>query len=211
MQQAHDYRTDADNLFGALKDLGPDDLNRVTQFKGWTIQDVIGHLHFFDTAAIFSLKSADAFDAFFAPAARLLEQGHSFLEIQQSFLQNLSGRELIKKWHETSITLTNAFRIADPKARLKWAGPDMSARSAITARQMETWAHGQEIYDILGQTQVEGDHIRNICHLGVSTCSWTHSNRGLEVPTPAPFVQLTAPSGDIWEWNADNNDAKIVG
>jgi len=34
--------------------------------------------------------------------------------------------------------------------RVKWIGVDMSARSCLTARLMETWAHGQEIYDILG-------------------------------------------------------------
>ena len=54
------------------------------------------------------------------------------------------------------------FAAADPKARVKWAGPDMSIRSSITARQMETWAHAQEVFDILGLERVESDRIRNI-------------------------------------------------
>jgi len=33
----------------------------------------------------------------------------------------------------------------------------MSACSCITARQMETWAHGQAIYDELGQTRQNTD------------------------------------------------------
>lgn len=41
----------------------------------------------------------------------------------------------------------------------------MSARSCITARQMETWAHGQEIFDALGVVRRDGDRIRNVAHL----------------------------------------------
>ena len=43
----------------------------------------------------------------------------------------------------------------------------MSARSAISARQMETWAHGQEVFDVLGADREEHDRIRNIVVLGL--------------------------------------------
>jgi len=89
---------------------------------------------------------------------------------------------------------------ADPKARLKWAGPDMSARSSITARLMETWAHGQEVYDHLGVQRVDADRIKNIAHLGVSTFGWTYMVRKMAVPTVMPRVELTAPSGEAWSW-----------
>ena len=38
----------------------------------------------------------------------------------------------------------------------------MSARSSISARLMETWAHGQAVYDRLGVVRVDTDRIRNI-------------------------------------------------
>ena len=38
----------------------------------------------------------------------------------------------------------------------------MSARSKITARHMETWAHGQEVFDALGKDREEKDRIKNI-------------------------------------------------
>ena len=44
--------------------------------------------------------------------------------------------------------LASKYKGTDPKKRLKWAGPEMSARSSVTARQMETWAHGQELFDV---------------------------------------------------------------
>ena len=42
------------------------------------------------------------------------------------------------------------FAELDPRARLPWFGPAMSAESALTARLMETWAHTQDIADALG-------------------------------------------------------------
>jgi uncharacterized protein (TIGR03084 family) len=61
------------------------------------------------------------------------------------------------------------FAAADPFARVPWVGPDMSVRSAITARLMETWAHGQAAYDLLGVVRRNTDRIRNIAVLGVNT------------------------------------------
>ena len=87
----------------------------------------------------------------------------------------------------------------------------MSVRSSITARLMETWAHGQEIYDLLGVVRQDTDRIGNIVVLGIKTFAWTFRNRGLEVPGTTPRVRLTAPSGDIWEWNADVESDCITG
>ena len=77
----------------------------------------------------------------------------------------------------------------------------MSAMSSITARQMETWAHGQEVFDALGIPRPTHDRIKNICHLGVVTFGWSFQNRQIAVPQPEPYVSLKAPSGKIWEWN----------
>lgn len=87
----------------------------------------------------------------------------------------------------------------------------MSARSSITARQMETWAHGQEIFDCLGLERTETDRIRNIVHLGVNTYGWTFINRKEPVPEPAPYVKLKAPSGAIWKWNTPQKDNLVEG
>ncbi len=87
----------------------------------------------------------------------------------------------------------------------------MSVRSSITARLMETWAHGQEVYDMLGVERVDTDRIKNIATLGVNTFGWTFANRRLEVPSPVPHVRLTAPSGAIWEWNEGVTSDRVEG
>jgi len=73
---------------------------------------------------------------------------------------------------------------------------------------METWAHGQEVYDLMKVPRVPTDRIKSIAVIGVKTFGWTFMNRGLDVPGPAPHVRLVAPSGELWEWNeANGNDA----
>jgi uncharacterized protein (TIGR03084 family) len=77
----------------------------------------------------------------------------------------------------------------------------MSVRSCISARQMETWAHGQAAFDLLGRVRVEHDRIRNIAIMGVNTFGWTFVNRGRVVPSKKPYVRLKSPSGEWWTWN----------
>ena len=104
-------------------------------------------------------------------------------------------------WHEGIEKVAGDFAAADPKQRLKWAGPDMSATSSITARLMETWAHGQEIYDHLGVERINTDAIKNIAYLGVNTFGYTYMVHQLPIPDTKPYVKLTGPSAAIWEWN----------
>lgn len=211
MQQATDFCDESDALAVILEPLSDAEFDMPTQFKDWTIDDVIGHLHMFNVAALDTLHSDTAFATFFTPIATAMAAGKTMVQTQYSWLDGLRGRALFEQWRETSGQVAQAYSDSDPKRRLKWAGPDMSALSCITARQMETWAHGQEVFDVLGQERIEQDRIRNIAHLGVSTFGWTFINRGLSVPEPAPYVRLTGPSGVIWNWNTPQDENAVHG
>lgn len=211
MQQAEDFRLESRNLAALLEGIGDKDFDRPTLFKDWTIDHVIGHLHMFNVAARATLESEAEFQVIFAPIAAGLAKSHTFLERQFPWLDGLRGRALFENWRAGAEQTADAYAAADPKQRVSWAGPQMSALSSITARQMETWAHGHEVFDVLGVRRVETDSIRNIAHLGVSTFGWTFVNRGLSVPDPAPFVQLTGPSGAVWEWNTPQDDNAVRG
>ena len=39
----------------------------------------------------------------------------------------------------------------DPSVKLPWYGPPMEALSFVSARLMETWAHGQDVANALEQ------------------------------------------------------------
>lgn len=211
MQQAQDFLDESNALALVLEPLNDTDFDMPTLFKGWSIDDVIGHLHMFNVGALDTLKDDTGFATFFAPIAADMARGKSMVQAQYPWLDGLRGQALFEEWRTTAEKVAQAYSDADPKRRLKWAGPDMSALSCITARQMETWAHGQEVFDALGHQRVEQDRIRNIVHLGVSTFGWTFVNRGLTVPDPAPYVRLTGPSGAIWNWNTPQDENAVHG
>lgn len=210
MQQAQDFCDESEALHAVLEPLPADAFAVPTQFNGWTIDDVLQHLHHFNIMADLSLSDSEKFVAEYAKiAARRAEVG--FVTSSNEWLDGLKGHALLAAWRDYYVEMTPRFAAADPKLRVKWAGPDMSVRSSITARLMETWAHGQEIYDLLGLERVNTDRIRNIAHLGVNTFGWTFVNRDLEVPTPMPHVRLEAPSGAIWEWGEPSDQERVEG
>ena len=211
MQQAFDYLEEAAALAGILENQPESVFETVTLFKSWTINDVLGHLHMFDVAALKTLDSARSFETFFAPIRNGLAEGMTLLETQYPYLGSLRGVRLFEKWRDTTETLGQAYACADPKQRVKWAGPEMSALSSISARQMETWAHGQEIFDALGIIRKESDIIKNICHLGVVTFGWTYLNRQMQVPQNTPYVRLRSPAGKYWEWCSPSSTNSVVG
>lgn len=211
MLQAQDFSQECAALAELLHDRPDSVFAMVTQFKDWTINDVIGHLHMFNVAARLTLEDDAQFQRFFAPVAEALNRGQSMLVAQNAWLGALRDRALFDAWLAECEVMAALYGEIDPKRRIKWAGPDMSARSSITARQMETWAHGQEVFDCLGVVRQETDRIRNIAHLGVSTFGWTFINRQLPVPELAPFVELEAPSGTIWQWGEPQHDNRVAG
>ncbi len=211
MQQARDFREECAVLEQLIDECPVEVFNLKTQFKGWAIGDVIGHLHMFNVAARITLEDDNAFAPFFKPVAKYLAQGKTMLEAQYIWLDGLSGPALFDVWRLECEVTAALYDNADPKHRVKWAGPDMSARSSITARRMETWAHGQEIFDRLGKIRTETDRIKNIAYLGVNTYGWTFVNRKIEVPEPAPYVKLSAPSGAVWEFNAPQTENCVHG
>jgi uncharacterized protein (TIGR03084 family) len=209
VQQAIDFRDESEMLYQLLEPLPDKDLERKTLFKGWTINQVLRHLHLWNWAAGQSLNDPDRFQAFMADLMqRLPEMGLRAYEYERA--EGRRGGELLQAWRNRYREITRRFAHTDPQKRVKWAGPDMSVLSSITARLMETWAHGQAVYDVLGVERVDSDRIYNIAQLGVNTFGWTFKNRGLDVP-PIPLIRLTAPSGEIWEWNAENTADTIEG
>ena len=123
----------------------------------------------------------------------------------------LGGQDLLDGWRAFYREMAERWAEIDPRRRVPWVGPDMSARSSITARLMETWSHGQAVFDLFGLAREEHDRIRNVVVLGVNTWGWTWSVREREPPGPMPRLRLTAPSGAVWEYGEDDGANRIEG
>ena len=61
MQQAYDYIAEASDLADVLSNCTDQIFNLETQFKSWTINDIVGHLYMFDLAALKALECPKIF------------------------------------------------------------------------------------------------------------------------------------------------------
>lgn len=211
MQQAQDFLTECDRIRALIAPLDDTALAAPTAFKGWTIGDIVGHLHVWNVAAQLSLKDEAGFEAFMAQVGGIIRSGGDLNAFERGWLDGLSGKELVAAWAETYRATAANFATADPAQRVPWAGPSMSARSSITARLMESWAHAQAIFDVLGVERENGDALKNICVLGLNTYGWTFKNRRMEAPQPVPQLLLTAPSGELWAFGEPTDAERIEG
>lgn len=209
MQAAYDFRDECDAINALLSDLSPADFDRATAFKGWTIGEIIEHLHLFNIAADDALHSDAVFAEFCAKILPDMAKGHR--PLQRSWFGDTPASDTYAAWARFYPDMASRFKAADPEARTKWFGPDMSVRSCIIARQMEHWAHAQAIYDALGVIRVNGERLKNVAHIGVTTYSWSFKVNSLPTPKPKPYIRLIAPSGAVWEWNEPQEDNRIDG
>lgn len=208
MKQAHDFLAESETLHAAIAGLADADFAQTTQFKGWTLNDVFVHLHFWNRAADLSAQDEAAFETLMGQLMGALQSG-GLRGFENDHIPE-RGAALRDAWIGKVRDMAPRWAAMDAKTRLPWAGPSMSARSAITARQMETWAHGFEVFDMLGQTRIEDDRIQNIVVLGVNTFGWSHQVHGLPVPDTMPELILTAPSGVEWRFG-DPAAGRITG
>ena len=209
MQQAEDFRAICDQLNDLLSGLSDSDFARATAFKGWSIDEILRHLHVWNTAALTSLQDPDGFAEFMNSVGA--SRGLNFREFERDQAAGLSGRALIDAWRSFYGELADAFAKTDPKQRVAWAGPSMSARSSISARLMETWSHAQAIYDELGQDRPPNDAIANVVVMGLNTYGWTFVNRREEGPQPVPQLVLTVPSGTVQTFGEPAGNERIEG
>lgn len=208
IEQAEDFRAESSALYELLKGRSNSEMSESTFFKKWTTNDVLQHLFYWnEMAALQVVDEAELMNRL----KQVMAHKHGMRGCERDHFSGLEGRDLLDAWYNDAHSTANVFASADPKQRLKWAGPDMSARSSITARLMETWAHGQEVYDHFGVHRQNADRIKNIAVLGVNTFGWTYKTRGETPPEEMPYVALTSPSNEIWEFGNPSQTDKIAG
>jgi len=208
---SQDFKAEVDDLHTFLETLSPEDWERETGFMEWTPWDVVAHLHYFDLVSMVSLEGEEAFAAERKALIDGIVEGRKNKDIARERFADLDAKGLLEAWQTTAHALAQALGTSEPKRRLPWFGPDMGVSMFTTARLMETWAHAQEIYDLVGAEREYTDRIKHIATIGVKTFGWTFVNRKQEPPGPPPYVRLEAPSGEIWEWGEPSSDECVRG
>jgi uncharacterized protein (TIGR03084 family) len=177
-----------------------------TPAPGWTIADQVSHLAYFDDVAVMSATDPEAFAA---ELARL--NGGVDPDVIAAQYRQLSRAELGDWFGRARTELQSAFAGLDPAGRVPWFGPPMSVASSLTARLMETWAHGQDIADTVGAQREPTHRLRHVAHIGVGARAFSYVAHGLAVPAEPVRVELVAPSGELWSWGSAEAADRVTG
>lgn len=203
-----DLLAESSELHGVLEPLSASDWARPTPAAGWTIVDQVTHLAYFDDVTRISITDPERFQA---EAEQLVAGGQDFPDRVAAQFHDTPPREVLAWFDRSRAQLTRAFREADPATRLPWFGLAMSPASSVTARLMETWAHGQDILDTIGIARVPAARMRHVADLGIRALRYTYAVNGLAMPTDPIRVELAAPDGQCWTWGPQDARDRVAG
>ena len=190
-----------------LDPLADADWQQPTPAPGWTIADQVSHLAYFDGIAVLSATDPDAFAA---ELARITADGGDADSVAAQHRQ-LSAAQLRDWFGHARTELLSVFAGLNPATRVPWFGPPMSVASSLTARLMETWAHGQDVADALGVRREPTLRLRHVAHIGVGARPFSYVAHRLPVPAEPVRVELTGPSGQLWTWGPAGAADRVTG
>jgi uncharacterized protein (TIGR03084 family) len=208
IELCEDAVTEHDEVVALLTDLNDTDWAVQTPSAGWTVRDQIAHLAWFDRAATSAVSDPQTFASVRNAAASDVDALVERVRLEQL---GRSGPDTACWWTLERLHLAEVVRDLPRTVRVAWFGPDMSLATHMTARIMETWAHGQDVADALGRTRFATDRIRHVAHIGVRTRSYSYIVRGMEPPLTDVRVELVAPSGACWAWGSAEATDRICG
>ncbi len=194
---ADDLRAETADLDAILTGRGEDVWAAPTPAPGWTILDQVTHLAFFDEATITAASDPDRFRA---EREAALTDVDRYTELVAARCRDLPGPDAHAWLHAARPAMLRTLEPLDPSTRIPWYGPDLSVAGAITARIMETWAHGQDVADAVGVTRSPTGAVWQVAHLGTRAFANSFAAHGRPVPETSVRVELTGPDGDTRQW-----------
>ena len=102
------------------------------------------------------------------------------------------------------------FLALDPNVRVPW-GIGMRPPSFVTARLMETWAHGLDVCAALGVEPDDTDRLAHVAWLATRALPYAYTVAGREPPAEPLRVELTLPSGAPWTMGPSRRANRITG
>jgi len=195
-----------------VRALSSDDWATPTASPRWSVTDQVAHLTYFDRTAAFAISAPDRWDEEMNRLFGAAGAGDAGVDdLTLGPVRALAVEDRHAAWVEGRDALTAASAALADDTRVPWYGPSMGAKSFLTARLMECWAHGQDIVDAVGADRPASDRLRHIAQLGYITRGWTYANRKTDMPDGDISVRLEAPSGDTWTWGPDDAPSTVSG
>ncbi|MFI1520342.1 TIGR03084 family metal-binding protein [Kitasatospora cineracea] len=179
-----------------------------TPAVGWTVAHQVAHLAWTDRWTLLAVRDPAGFAA---AVGREFAAGMAAVDRGAAEGVGEDPAALVGRWRAGRAEVAEALAGVSPEVRVPWFGPPMKARSMLTARLMETWAHGQDIADGLGVERVPTDRLRHVAHLGVRTVGFAFASHGRPAPEVPIRFELRSPGGELWCWGPKDATDRVSG
>jgi uncharacterized protein (TIGR03084 family) len=202
-----DLEAEQQSLVAVLETVEGDDWFRPTPSWSWDVRDTVAHLADTDELAVDTCTDGPRSLGPFAATCASAEDV-TLLGVLRG--RRLTGADVLDWWEWTQAAEREVLRNLDPVVRVPW-GLGMRPPSFVTARMMETWAHGLDVHAALGLEPVDTDRLRHIAWIGLRALPYGASVAGVAPPEGPLRVELTLPSGATWTAGPPDAPDRITG
>jgi uncharacterized protein (TIGR03084 family) len=203
---ARDLAAEHSALAAILSELTPAEWALPTPSVGWTVADQISHLCFFDERATMALVDPDAF---LADRERIIAMAPQDPSVDAG--RTRPSADLFSEWCKHSEQLRARAMGVDSGRRVPWYGPSMTVPSFLTARLMETWAHGHDVCVATDRPAIISDRLRHVAHIGYAARPFSLLINRLPADDRPVRLELTGPDGQTWSWGPPEVDDRVTG
>jgi len=174
----------------------------------WTVAHQIAHLAWTDEQTLMAATEEAAFrDA----SQAALAEPETFVDAGAERGAALPPAELLQRWRAGRGELLRVLGEVPRGRRIPWYGPSMSAAGMATARLMETWAHGEDVADALGERREPTARLRHVVRIGVRARDFAYAVRGLQPPSEEFRVELRGLGGELWAHGPEDAGQRVTG
>lgn len=189
-----------------LQRINPRDWKRTKVWHGWTVQEVVSHLASTEEYAHNALAESGS------RLSDLAKYGSMDALNVAGILPGdaMRPQDVIEWWRGARAKVVEELSRLDAADRVPWFHGDMSARSFATARLMETWAHGLDLYEATGGEVEDTPRLRHIAWLAWKSLPYVFREVDEEYPT-AVRVELMGPGYAKWVLGPEDSEHLIKG
>ena len=199
---------EGDDVDRLVADLDPAAWTLPTPAPGWTIAHQIAHL-----AATFRLAAIAAAhpDAFTSLMAQLSKDFAANVEAALGEYLADPPEVLLSRWRAERAAAEKALAAVPPGQLVPWLVRPLPAPVLAAAGMMELFGHGQDIADALGVRRTRTDRLRYLVEFAVRVWDFGYQARGLTPPDEPFRFEITAPSGQLWEFGPADATQRVTG
>ena len=157
-QQPFDFRDESESLYQVLATLSDADFERTTQFKSWTVHDVVSHLHAWNWAADLALTNPAGFDEFRSKFLAEIGKGRRIRAVETDWLDGAKNRARLEQWRAfylatlggaASLYLDDRIGNFDPGKEADFVVLDPAATPLMARRVARTETLAEKLFALM--------------------------------------------------------------